>query len=95
MLVFPDRRFERSHVSVEIVEERGAAWMNGSVGARGESHDGFHIVSEDLRARTFSFNRASLTGFDLGVGKGGADTLSSGMVSSCDGCLLERWISGK
>jgi hypothetical protein len=35
-----------------------------------------------LRARTFSFNRASLTGFDLGAGKGGADTFSSGMVSA-------------
>jgi len=41
------------------------------------------IVPRTLRARTFSFNRASLTGFDFGVGRGGADALSSGMVSSC------------
>lgn len=48
---------------------------------------GFDILlpqdNPSRRVRTFSFNRASLTGFDLGAatGRGGADTFSSGMVS--------------
>jgi hypothetical protein len=50
---------------------------------------GFGTVSSSSSSpttRTFSFNRASLTGLPFATGKGGAATLSSGML-----CCVGSW----
>ena len=45
---------------------------------------GSHLFNREWKERTFSFRRASLTGFDLGGGKGGLATFSSGILESVE-----------
>jgi hypothetical protein len=58
------------------------------VGDPGCNFDAFSAVpraecmASTLVRRTFSFNRASLTGRDFATGKGGLDTLSSGILGN-------------
>lgn len=65
---------------------RHVLYLAGCVFAEVQGRELYILFPRDNpsgRVRTFSFNRASLTGFDLGAatGRGGADTFSSGMVS--------------